>query len=157
MKRSPKSSPLPQDREVASLLSSLQRVRRVTEQHASLNAADGRLMWLFSDRQPRTMRQIAESLDLEQSTVNRQVNAALAAGLLTRNRQSGRVAWLFEATDTGLERFERDLAVHLDLLDQALGNLPVDEREQFLELLSAFVDGYSDAVRRQTWSRLGHG
>lgn len=157
MERTPKPAALPQDREVASLLSSLQRVRRVTEQHASLNAADGRLMWLFSDRQPRTLRQIAESLDLEQSTVNRQVNAALAAGLLTRNRQSGRAAWLFEATDSGLERFERDLSVHLGLLDQALGNLPSEERERFLELLSAFVDGYGDAVRRQTWSRLGHG
>lgn len=156
MAKTPKPTPLSQDREVASLLSSLQRVRRVTEQHASLNAADGRLMWLFSDRQPRTLRQIAESLDLEQSTVNRQVNAALAAGLLSRNRESGRAAWLFEATASGLERFERDLAVHLDLLDQALANLPADDRGRFLELLGAFVDGYGDAVRRQTWSRLGN-
>ncbi|PWJ27195.1 DNA-binding MarR family transcriptional regulator [Branchiibius hedensis] len=155
MAQTPKPAALPQDREVASLLSSLQRIRRVTEQHASLNAADGRLMWLFSDRQPRTMRQIAESLDLEQSTVNRQVNAALAAGLLSRDRESGRAAWLFEATDSGIERFERDLAVHLELLDQALGHLPAAEREHFLELLGTFVDGYGDAVRRQTWSRLG--
>lgn len=142
---------------MASLLSSLQRARRVTEQHASLNAADGRLMWLFSDHRPRTMRQIAESLDLEQSTVNRQVNTALAAGLLTRHRESGRAAWLFEATPVGLEQFEQDLAVHLDLLDQALGHLPAGERAHFLELFGAFVDGYSDAVRRQTWSRLGGG
>lgn len=154
MAQTPKPASFSQDRELASLLSSVQRLRRVTEQHASLNAADGRLMWLFYDRKPRTLRQIAESLDLEQSTVNRQVNAALATGLLSRDRKSGRSAWLFEVTDEGLEQFERDLAVHLDLLDQALGRLSADDRDQFLTLLRTFVDGYGDAVRRQTWFRL---
>ncbi len=141
--------PLPDDREAASLLARLETFRRFAEQHGELRSADGRLLWLLSDGHPRTLREIADNLNLEQSTVNRQVNAAVKAGLLSRSPGSGR-AGLFEATAEGKERFEVALGQHLELYDAALDALT--DRPAFLAELARFVEAYGDAVRRAAWS-----
>lgn len=144
---------LPDDREVASLLARLDTFRRVAEQSGELRPADGRLLWLLSDGRPRTLRDIAEELNLEQSTVNRQVNGALKSGLVNRFREKGSSAWLFEGTETGIAGFERALAQHLGLFDRALEALPSADRARFIADLAAFVDAYGDALRRTTWSK----
>ncbi|GAB3056152.1 hypothetical protein GCM10027053_16670 [Intrasporangium mesophilum] len=141
------------DREVAAILAGLDRFRRVAEQHARLGAADQRLMWLFSDGQPRTLREISEALRLEQSTVNRQVNAALKAGLLRRGRAAGHAAREITATAEGLAQFEQDLTLMLGLYQDALGSLQPDDQEQLLRLLGVFAEGYAAAVARRPWSR----
>ncbi|MFD6137837.1 MarR family winged helix-turn-helix transcriptional regulator, partial [Isoptericola sp. NPDC060257] len=97
---------LTDDRRVAGLLFRLDLHRRLAEHRSPLGTADGRLLWLLSDGRPRTLREIAEALRLEQSTVNRQVNGALAAGLLRRFTAPGRSARLLEPTEEGLARFE---------------------------------------------------
>jgi DNA-binding MarR family transcriptional regulator len=137
---------LPPDRQVAWLLHRLEQARRLREQCASLGAADQRLMWLFQDRRPRTLKEIAEELGLEQSTVNRQVNAALAEGLLRRYRESGQAARLVTATEDGLARFDADLELLLGACTQALGALDEQERAGFLAGLARFVAGYETAV-----------
>ena len=58
-----------------------ERGQRASQSLNQLNAADNRLLWLLTSQGPQTMRQVAEALGLEQSTVNRQVHAALARGL----------------------------------------------------------------------------
>src|SRR4051794_3848414 len=131
---------------LASALARLDRAQRAAESGAELGVADGRLMWLFSDREPRTLRQVSEALGLEQSTGNRQGNAGLTAGLLRRSRQAGQPAHLVDATDEGLERFSRDLEQHLGRLADAVEALPEDRRADFPDLLLAFVDAYADAV-----------
>ena len=73
---------------LAAALHHLDLSRRVVEQRADIGVADMRLLWLLSDDRARTLREIADDLTLEQSTVNRQVNAALAAGLLRRDRDA---------------------------------------------------------------------
>jgi DNA-binding MarR family transcriptional regulator len=129
-----------------SALARLDRAQRAAESGTALGVADGRLMWLFSDRTPRTLRQISEDLRLEQSTVNRQVHAALATGLLRRFREPGSTAYLVEATDEGLERFTSNLGRHLGLMDTALTALPADRRADFPELLTLFVEAYGAAA-----------
>ena len=131
---------------LASALGRLERAQHAAEAVSELGVADGRLLWLFSDRAPRTLRQVSEELGLEQSTVNRQVNAALAAGLLHRFREEGRSAHLLEATDVGLERFSRDLRRHLGLLEVALAAVPTSAREDFPAVLTTFVEAYAAAI-----------
>ncbi|GAB3581188.1 MarR family winged helix-turn-helix transcriptional regulator [Calidifontibacter terrae] len=146
------TAPLPDDREVASLLNRLDTSRRVAEQQGELRAADGRLLWLLSDGRGRSLREIAEELNLEQSTVNRQVNAALKTGLVGRSRAGGR-SWQFAVTEQGKQAFEVGLAEHLSLFAGAL--TAVADRPAFLADLARFVDAYADQVRRATWSSRG--
>lgn len=123
----------------------LERGRRAAESPA-FGHADGRLLWMFSDGQERTLREIADELGLEQSTVNRQANAALKAGLLTRSREPGQNAWHFRARDTALQTFSRDLQAHLALLDTAMQTVPEADRARFLEHLGTFANAYSEAA-----------
>ena len=130
-----------------SALTAMSRLER--GQRAALGTrghADQRLLWMFSDGRPRTLREIAEELGLEQSTVNRQANAALKAGLLDRSRQPGQNAWQFVANETALAEFARDLDVHLRLLDRALDALPPSDRATFLEQFGTFADAYVAAA-----------
>ncbi len=131
---------------LAASLARLDRAQRTAEAGSELGVADGRLMWLFSDHVPRTLREVSEALGLEQSTVNRQVNAALGDGLLRRFREEGRSAYLLEATAEGLAAFERDLERHLGVLDHALSALPQDARPDFPALLATFVEAYDAAA-----------
>ena len=71
---------------VAAAVSALANARRSAESRSRLGKANNRLLWLFTDLRPRTLKQIAEDLALEQSTANRQVNAALSAGILRMYR-----------------------------------------------------------------------
>src|SRR5690242_14090862 len=131
---------------LASALARLDRAQRAAESGAALGVADSRLMWLFSDRVPRTLKQVSDDLGLEQSTVNRQVNAALASGLLRRFREPGRPAQLIEATEAGLATFTEDLDRHLARLDTALAALPEESRGGFPDLIGTFVEAYAAAI-----------
>jgi len=134
------------DRRVAWLLTLVRRHQHVAEQQLTLNGADLRLLWLLSDAGPRTLREIADELALEQSTVNRQVNVALATGLLRRYEEPGRNARLIEPSAEGREAFERDIATALSAYEGALQALG-DDVEDFLTLLERFTHAYGAAVQ----------
>ncbi|MFE5335087.1 MarR family winged helix-turn-helix transcriptional regulator [Isoptericola sp. NPDC056573] len=142
----PSGADLPADRRVASLLARLDVYRRLAEHRSAIGVADGRLLWLLSDGRPRTLREIAEALRLEQSTVNRQVNGALAAGLLRRFTEAGRSARLVEPTEEGRARFEEATSQALGAYADGLAALG-DDVDTFLELFARFADAYGDAVR----------
>ncbi len=133
---------------MATALARWEKVRRASELKSRLGTADRRIMWLFADRRPRTLREIADALGLEQSTVNRQVNAALTEGLLVRFREPGQSARLVTVTDEGLERFSQDLSLHLGLFEQALGQLSAEDQTRMIESLETFVAHYGEAVAR---------
>jgi DNA-binding MarR family transcriptional regulator len=131
---------------LASVLFHLEQLRRVVEHSSRLNVADGRLLWLFRDHVPRTLRQIAEELGLEQSTVNRQVNAARQAGLLDRSRAHEGGAYVFQASEDGLTTFEAAIASSLGQYDDALATLGADDAERLISLLERFVAAYGEVV-----------
>ncbi len=131
-------------RELAGLFARFGEARRVLEHRAPLGTADMRLLWLLTDGKPRTLREIATDLQLEQSTVNRQVNAALAAGLLDRHREGGG-AYLVTASAAGTQAFEEILASSLGVYRQALAALG-PEADQFRRLLGTYVDAFQEAV-----------
>ncbi|WP_245672914.1 MarR family transcriptional regulator, partial [Aldersonia kunmingensis] len=76
------------------LAEELQKVmrRKPTIHDAQLEASAFAILWTLSDGNPRTLREIGEELDLEQSTVNRQVNAAIRNGYLERFEVDGSIS-----------------------------------------------------------------
>lgn len=137
---------LPADRRIATLVTLLDRARRAQANQMDLGTADLRILWMFSDETPRTLKEIAAALRLEQSTVNRQINAAMDAGLLQRARRPGSPAHEISPTDKGRRAFEDDVAKSLTAFDSGLAALG-DRVEEFLTDFTAFVDAYDQAVR----------
>lgn len=121
--------------------------RRDAEAGQHLGLAMGRLLWLFSDGETRTLREVTQTLGLEQSTVNRQMNAAMGAGLLLRSRREGVATYLFEASEEGIAQFRADLVRQLGLHRSALDVLPDGERTTFVRHLAAYVQAYGEAAR----------
>ena len=122
-------------------------VRRGVEGGQLLRVAEGRMLWLLCDGQPRTLRQLAEELDLEQSTVNRQVHAALDSGIIVRSRPQDSAPYVVTMSDEGEVRFRTDMARLTHVYEHALAVIPEPEQERFLEHLGAFVEGLDDASR----------
>ena len=124
----------------------LERGRHVALTASPLNTADIRLLWLLSSEGPRTMKEISDALGLEQSTVNRQVNAALKHGLVERVDRAGDASSLrarpVRATREGERVFVRDLNAGMAVFEVALKALPEDEREQFMANFLAFAQAY---------------
>ncbi|WP_405182640.1 MarR family winged helix-turn-helix transcriptional regulator [Nocardia sp. NBC_01377] len=134
-------------RRLAGAVAQLERHRRHQEQAATIKTADMRLLWLFSDRRPRTLRCIVDDLGLERSTVNRQVNAAMAAGLLRRYRNSAQSAHLIEATEAGLAAFEEEVRDVLESYDLAIARFDPADAQRLLDLFDRFVDVFGEIVR----------
>ncbi|NEE04564.1 MarR family winged helix-turn-helix transcriptional regulator [Phytoactinopolyspora halotolerans] len=140
-------SGLTSGRALAGLLIRLDVHRRLVESRSPLGIADARLLWLLADRGPRTLREIADALGLEQSTVNRQVNGALKEGLVRRIDEPGRPARLIEPTEDGLSALEAATSMVLGTYEAGLAALGDQDVTQFLELLERFVEAYGEAVR----------
>jgi len=129
--------------------SRFERGQRAAQSLNQLNAADNRLLWLLTTQGPQTMRQVAEALGLEQSTVNRQVHAALARGLVERLDQAGGGAKTLKATAEGRGMFETELARKMTIFAAALDALPADARDDFVRNLEVFTEAYAEAAERQ--------
>lgn len=115
-----------------------------------LGTADLRLLWLLADGRARTLKEIADELRLEQSTINRQVNAALASGYVERRRRSGGSAHEFERTEEGRRVFETDTARSLGAYASALARMAPQDSEAFLALAQEFLDHYRREVEGAT-------
>lgn len=126
----------------------LDRARRTHEAGGRMTVADTRLLWLLTEEGPKTMREVSEALGLEQSTVNRQVNAALERGLVERVDRSGVTARSFRITPDGAELFSAEVTRGTSLFAEALDVLPDAERTRFVEQFAAFARAYGEAAER---------
>ncbi|MFT4186974.1 MAG: MarR family winged helix-turn-helix transcriptional regulator [Aeromicrobium sp.] len=131
---------------VLAAMARLARAQHVAESRSRLKVADRRLMWLLSDGVPRTMREVAEESGIDQSTVSRQVGAALSAGLIERQNPPGQQAGVLSPTGDGAQRFEADLSHHVGLYQRALAALPADQVEEFVAALELFTAAYAEAA-----------
>lgn len=121
-------------------------VRRAVEAGQLLKVAEGRLLLLLRDGEPRSLRQVADALDLEQSTVNRQVHAALASGVIVRSRPDDSPTYLVEMSDEGRARFAADMDRLMGIYGAAVATIPPAEQERFLEHLAGFVAALGERV-----------
>lgn len=123
--------------------------RRYTHvEGTELDTSAFRLLWVLSDERPRTLRELAEELDLELSTINRQVNAAVRAGLLERFSVPDSTSKPVRRTPEGRRLYEHDSAVHADLLRSVLAEMGADPARELISGLRAFNDAYERRTPR---------
>jgi DNA-binding MarR family transcriptional regulator len=137
------------DRAQASLLDDLadELLRFSKRRHAGIEGTEldtsaFKLLWVLADERPRTLRELAEELDLELSTINRQVNAAVRAGLLERFSVPDSPSKPVRRTPAGRRSYEHDSAVHADLLRSVLAELGATSARELISGLRAFNDAY---------------
>ncbi|MEE3853076.1 MarR family transcriptional regulator [Gordonia sp. LSe1-13] len=116
---------------------------------ATLEASAFAILWTLSDGRPRTLRDLGEELDLEQSTVNRQVNAAIKHGYLERFEVEGQASRLIQRTVAGVEAFEHDSRLRAERLERVFADLNPGTPEALLHELRAFNDAYERTYTRQ--------
>lgn len=134
-------------RRLARVMTSFDNARRRLDQQATLGTADMRLLWLLNDGASLTLREIAERLGLEQSTVNRQVNAAVKHELLVRSRNKPNEPYRFRCSTVGFREFEQTLEATLGVYGRALDALG-SEAGPLLALLERYVQAYHQAVEQ---------
>lgn len=130
---------------VGELSRELQRVqqrRGTVYPGARLENSAFRILWVLADGVPRTFRQLAEALDVGQSTMNRQVNAAIRAGFLERFEPVGRGSWLVRPTRLGMEAFEHDDGVRTAVFGLAIAHLSEARARSLVAVLREFNDAW---------------
>lgn len=126
----------------------LSRRRSVAYPGSQLDASAFRILWLLVEGGPRTLRELAHDLQLERSTVNRQVNSALRHELVERVAEPGSAGRRLRPTEAGLEAYRRDGALRAAVFAEVLGELGADRARSLLEDLAAFNDAYDRAQER---------
>ena len=132
-------------RRIADLFARMSRAQQHDRRGTVIGLADLRILWLLDDDRARTLKEIAADLHLEQSTVNRQVNAALSAGLVQRERAEQGV-YRFTPTAEGRRRFDERVELSLGAYRDALAALGPQEAARFLDLLDTFTRAYGDVI-----------
>ncbi len=135
------------EREVNALTRHMRARPRSTDLHLDRSAYV--LLLLLDHAGPRTLKEIAAELELEQSTVNRQVNKAIDHGLLEAD---GAVTGprRIRATEAGRAAFQRDREVNLRGIGSMLADLAEADREALIAgitALNAALAARSDAGR----------
>jgi DNA-binding MarR family transcriptional regulator len=105
---------------------------------------------------PLSLRQLAEAFRLDQSTVNRQVNALLRGDLVERVPDpDGGLARLLRPTRHGLAMLRRDRRVACEQVGQVLAGWSardVAELRRLLEKLNTSIE----ALEGRPWPRTDH-
>lgn len=114
-----------------------------------LDASAYRLLWALADGEPRTLRDLSSELGLDLSTINRQVNAAVRAGLLERFTVPGSPSRPVRPTREGARLYAHDTAVHADLLRSVLAEMGPEAAEELIRGLRAFNDAYERRAPRR--------
>jgi DNA-binding MarR family transcriptional regulator len=124
------------------------RRRSVAPPGSLLDSSAFRILWLLVEAGPRSLQELAHDLQLERSTVNRQVNAALRHGLVERFVVPGRPGRSLRPTSAGLEAYQHDAALRGEVFADVLGELGAVRSRRLLEDLQAFNDAYDRAQER---------
>lgn len=114
-----------------------------------LEASAYKLLWILSDGRARTLRELADELDLELSTINRQVNGAVRAGLLDRFAVPDSPSRPVRPTPEGTRLYEHDTAVRSGFLESVLDDMGPKAAREFVRGLRAFNDSYERLAPRR--------
>jgi DNA-binding MarR family transcriptional regulator len=97
------------------------------------------------DRGPLRVREIAQALGTDPSTVSRQVTALVEAGLVVRRADpdDGR-SHLLAATESGTQRCEIGRRRRVEAISMVLARWPEESRQRLAELLGRFADDMQD-------------
>lgn len=116
------------------------RLRAASYPGSLLDNSAFRILWRLVEEGPRTLRELSEELQLERSTVTRQVAAALERGLVERYDEPGRGGRLLRPTEAGAEAYRHDGQLRAARLTAALGDLGPERADRLVADLRAFND-----------------
>ena len=137
--------------QIHDIVDELQRMNRrkaSTFFGAILEASAFNILWRLWEG-PRTLRELSVELELEQSTVNRQVNAAINHGYVERFAVEGSASKLLRPTEAGYVAFQHDGELRADRLRRVFADLAPGSPEALLHELRAYNDAYDRAVRAE--------
>jgi len=135
-------------RELGDELMRLARRRSQVYPGSVLDTSAFRLLWLLTEGPPRTLRELADELQLEQSTVSRQVNAAIGHGLVERYAVPGSPSRLLRPTEAGRAAYVRDGALRAEVYNAVLDELGPERAEALVAELRELNDGLDRAHSR---------
>ena len=135
-------------RELGDELMRLSRRRSQAYPGSVLDTSAFRLLWLLTEGPPRTLRELADELQLDQSTVNRQVNAAIKHGLVERYAVPDSPSRLLRPTEAGRAAYVHDGTLRADLYGAVLDELGTDRAEALVAELRELNDGLDRAHSR---------
>ncbi|NMO00026.1 winged helix-turn-helix transcriptional regulator [Gordonia sp. TBRC 11910] len=133
----------------ADLVDEIRRLGRRKATHyagAQLDGSAFSILLVLSDGRSRTLRELSLELELEQSTINRQVNAAIKRGYLERYDVPGQVSRLIRPTVLGAQAFHDDGMLRVDRFNRIFDDLSPGTPEALLRELRAYNDAYDRAV-----------
>ncbi|GAC67325.1 MarR family winged helix-turn-helix transcriptional regulator [Gordonia soli] len=142
--------PSPLFRDIVEELQTFNRRKTNIYPHAILEASAFAILLVLADGRARTLRELTEELELEQSTVNRQVNSAINHGYLERFEVPGSVSRMIRPTPAGQEAFEHDGQLRVERLNRVFDDLAPGTPEGLLRELRAFNQAYQRTVDRST-------
>lgn len=131
--------------ELADELMRLSQRRTTTYPGSVLDTSAFRILWLLSEGRPRTLKELSEELQLEQSTVNRQVNAAIKHGLVERAENADAAGWLHRPTDAGRAAYQHDGQLRADVYSAVIDELGQPRVDRLVEELREFNDALDRA------------
>ena len=114
--------------------------RMATLPGSRLDSSAFRILWRLEECGPLTLREIAEQLQLEQSTINRQVNSAIKHGLVERVPSPGRVGTPVRPTETGRAAYRHDGLLRAEVMGRAIADLGPGRARDMIDALRAFND-----------------
>jgi DNA-binding MarR family transcriptional regulator len=135
-------------RELGDELMRLSRRRSQVYPGSVLDTSAFRLLWLLTEGPPRSLRELADELQLDQSTVNRQVNAAIKHGLVERYAVPGSTSRLLRPTESGRAAYVHDGALRAEVYNAVLDELGADRAEALVAELRELNDGLDRAHSR---------
>jgi DNA-binding MarR family transcriptional regulator len=112
---------------------------------AVLESSAFRILWRLDESGPLTLRELSEQLQLDQSTINRQVNSAIKQGLVERVPVPGRAGNPVRPTDAGREAFQHDGLLRAEVMGRAIADLGPGRAHDMVAALRAFNDAVDRA------------
>ncbi|OBC06543.1 MULTISPECIES: MarR family winged helix-turn-helix transcriptional regulator [unclassified Gordonia (in: high G+C Gram-positive bacteria)] len=149
--------PSPLYRDLAEEFLRMTRRRSHVDPDSILEVSAFNLLWILSDGKPRTLRQLTDAMQLEQSTVNRQVNAAIKHGHLERFDVAGSISKQVRPTRAGLDAFEHDGLLRARRLERVLSDMGPGSPEALFRQLHAFNNAYDRTLADDDRDRRRHG
>ena len=125
----------------------LSRRRVLAPTGAELDQSVFRILWAVAEGGPLSMRELERELQVEQSTVSRQVKGAVAQGLVELELTPGRRERLVRLTPEGTRAYQRDGNLRLEVFRRTLDRLGRERVESLVrdlaELNDAIEESYS--------------
>jgi len=135
-------------RDLGDELMRLTRRRATTYPGSTLDPSAFRLLWLLTEGPARTLRELADELQLDQSTVNRQVNAALNHGLVERYAVVDSASRLVRPTEAGRAAYLHDGKLRAEVYNAVLDELGPERAGALVAELREFNDALDRAHAR---------